>query len=37
MAYISEVEEGINKEFEVKRWKVLPHNRQEITLFAIKR
>ncbi len=35
--YMREVEGRLGGRFEVLQWKVLPHNRQEITLFARKR
>lgn len=35
--YMKEVGDILRPRFVIKRWKVLPHNRQEITLFAVKR
>lgn len=35
--YMREVESRLGSRFRILRWKVLPHNRQEITLFARKR
>ena len=35
--YMKEVEARLKPRFRIKRWKVLPHNRQEITLFAVRR
>ena len=35
--YIKEVESALKPKFRIMRWKVLPHNRQEITLFARRR
>ncbi|MHB1830145.1 MAG: SAM-dependent methyltransferase [Candidatus Micrarchaeaceae archaeon] len=35
--YIGEVEGILESRFRIMRWKVLPHNRQEITLFAKKK
>ena len=34
--YMNEVEGMLSKSFKIVKWKVLPHNRQEITLFAVK-
>jgi hypothetical protein len=35
--YMEEAQAALGSKFEIRRWKVLPHNRQEITLFAVKR
>ena len=35
--YMEEAQAALDSQFEIRRWKVLPHNRQEITLFAVKR
>jgi hypothetical protein len=35
--YMKEVESILRPRFRIMRWKVLPHNRQEITLLARKR
>ena len=35
--YMKEVEARLRPRFRIKRWKVLPHNRQEITLFALRK
>ena len=35
--YIKEVESLLESRFRIMQWKVLPHNRQEITLYAKKR
>ncbi len=35
--YMKEVEARIGPKFNIRRWKVLPHNRQEITLFAVRK
>ena len=35
--YMKEVESILRPKFRIVRWKVLPHNRQEITLFAMKK
>lgn len=35
--YIKEVEKALRPSFKIVRWKVLAHNRQEITLYAVRR